>query len=213
MKFLWPVLAIFVFISTCYAGQTATPEEDTCVACHQNVTPGWVADWRSSKHSKEETVCSDCHGFKHTKAEDANLVQFPDEQTCGECHEDQFNQFKKGKHNLGWTALLALPITHVEPDELMEGGRGCGGCHNMGIKSEAQKQDQREKGYRYQNNSCDECHTRHAFSKKEAQNPRSCRQCHMGYDHPQWACAYAVYGPAREPPFVPLPSRIPLGSA
>ena len=82
--------------------------------------------------------------------------------------------------------MNAMPVTHVEPDELMEGGRGCGGCHNMGIKSDAQKKEQRDKGYRYQNNSCDECHTRHSFSKKEALDPKACRQCHMGYDHPQW---------------------------
>jgi hypothetical protein len=56
----------------------------------------------------------------------------------------------------------------------------------MGIKTEAQKADLRDKGYRYQNNSCDECHTRHAFSVKEARNPHACQQCHMGYDHPQW---------------------------
>ncbi|MDI6686923.1 MAG: multiheme c-type cytochrome, partial [Desulfobacterales bacterium] len=92
----------------------------------------------------------------------------------------------KGKHSFGWTSLNAMPITHVEPDELMEGGRGCGGCHNMGIKSAAQKKEQLEKGYHYQNNSCDECHTRHSFSKKEALDPKACQQCHMGYDHPQW---------------------------
>ena len=186
MKANWSILIVFSLVFTGFAAQAAEPEEDACVACHQDVTPGWVADWRSSRHSEEGTGCADCHGYKHTKAEDAKRVQFPDEQKCGECHEDQFNQFKKGKHNLGWTSLLALPVTHLEPDLLMEGGRGCGGCHNMGIKSEAQKQDQLKKGYRYQNNSCDECHTRHVFSKKEAQNPRSCRQCHMGYDHPQW---------------------------
>jgi cytochrome c553 len=56
----------------------------------------------------------------------------------------------------------------------------------MGIKSKAQKKEQLDKGYRYQTNSCDECHTRHSFSKKEAQDPRACQQCHMGYDHPQW---------------------------
>jgi len=56
----------------------------------------------------------------------------------------------------------------------------------MGIKTEEQKKVQRDKGYRYQNNSCDECHTRHSFSKKEALNPKACQQCHMGYDHPQW---------------------------
>ncbi len=186
MKAILYVLIVCSLVLVCFAGQATESEEDTCISCHQDVTPGQVADWRSSMHSKEETTCSDCHGYKHANAEDAKLVQFPDEKTCGECHEDQFSQFVKGKHNLGWTALLALPITHVEPDELMEGGGGCGGCHNMGVKSEAQKKDQLAKGYRYRNNSCDECHTRHAFSKKEALNPRACQQCHMGYDHPQW---------------------------
>ena len=56
----------------------------------------------------------------------------------------------------------------------------------MGIKSEAQKKELREKGYTYRTNSCDECHTRHTFSKKEAQDPKACQQCHMGFDHPQW---------------------------
>lgn len=39
------------------------------------------------------------------------------------------------KHNYGWTSLNAIPATHLAPDELMEGGRGCGGCHNMGMKT------------------------------------------------------------------------------
>jgi len=56
----------------------------------------------------------------------------------------------------------------------------------MGIKTEGQKKELHAKGYRYQNNSCDECHTRHSFSKKEALDPHACQQCHMGYDHPQW---------------------------
>jgi len=165
---------------------SAALAEDACVGCHQKISPGQVQDWQVSKHSKEDVTCSTCHGETHTKAEDANLALMPDEKVCGECHEKQFQQFSKGKHNYGWTSMNAMPVTHVEPDELMEGGRGCGGCHNMGIKSEEQKKSQREKGYRYQNNSCDECHTRHSFSKKEALNPRACQQCHMGYDHPQW---------------------------
>ena len=186
MKIALSFLIVFGLVSVCFAEKPKEPQEDSCVACHQKVTPGWVADWKTSKHCEEDVFCSDCHGFKHTKDNDANLVRFPDEKKCGECHEDQYDQFVKGKHNLGWSTMLALPVTDLEPDELMEGGKGCGGCHNMGVKSKAQKEDQRKKGYRYQNNSCDECHTRHAFSKKEAQNPRSCQQCHMGYDHPQW---------------------------
>ncbi len=164
----------------------AAVENNACVQCHLKVTPGQVADWQSSRHFEEGIVCSDCHGDEHSNAKDFKRVAFPDEALCGQCHEEQFNQFKKGKHNFGWTTLNALPVTALEPDELMEGGVGCGGCHNMGIKTAAQRKELHRRGYRYQNNSCDECHTRHAFSKKEAQNPRACEKCHMGYDHPQW---------------------------
>jgi len=160
--------------------------EEACVTCHREISPGQVSDWESSTHHQQDVTCSSCHGDQHKTREDVRLAQLPDEHVCKECHEEKFEQFSKGKHNLGWSSLLALPITHVEPDELMEGGRGCGGCHNMGIKTEAQKKEQRDKGYTYQMNSCDECHTRHTFSKKEALDPRACQQCHMGYDHPQW---------------------------
>jgi cytochrome c1 len=159
---------------------------DSCIDCHSKISPGQVQDWKVSKHSSEDVSCVDCHGDKHSTAEDYKNAQLPDEHVCAECHQEQFDSFAKGKHNFGWTSLNAIPATHMAPDELIEGGRGCGGCHNMGIKSEEQKKEQLKKGYRYQNNSCDECHTRHSFSKKEAQSPRACQQCHMGYDHPQW---------------------------
>lgn len=181
----WIKIAGFFLTIVCFAAPAFAMEE-VCITCHRKISPGQVADWESSKHSSEEITCSFCHGDSHNGAEDWRLAELPDEQVCADCHEDQFEQFTKGKHNFGWTSLNAMPITHVEPDELMEGGRGCGGCHNMGIKSAAQKKELREKGYRYQNNSCDECHTRHSFSKKEALDPRACQQCHMGYDHPQW---------------------------
>ncbi|MFC1813764.1 multiheme c-type cytochrome [Thermodesulfobacteriota bacterium] len=159
---------------------------ENCITCHTKISPGQVKDWQVSGHSENDITCSTCHGEEHKKAEDYTKAILPDEAVCAECHEEQFNQFSKGKHNFGWTSLNAIPATHMAPDELIEGGRGCGGCHNMGIKTEEQKKELRDKGYRYQNNSCDECHTRHSFSKKEASNPRACQQCHMGYDHPQW---------------------------
>jgi len=161
-------------------------EGEVCIRCHKAVTPLLVKDWQSSMHSENDVTCSVCHGTKHKSKKTADLAEMPTEATCAECHEEQFDQFAKGKHNFGWTAMNALPVTHLEPDELMEGGKGCGGCHNMGIKSEAQKKELREKGYTYRTNSCDECHTRHTFSKKEAQDPKACQQCHMGFDHPQW---------------------------
>ena len=180
------LLICLIFLTVSALSSLAFAKEDACVACHQKTMPGKVSDWKISKHSSAGVSCATCHGNKHKSADDAINAQMPDEQVCGRCHAKQFAEFGKGKHNYGWTSMNALPITHVEPDELMEGGRGCGGCHNMGIKTEAQKKEQLSKGYRYQMNSCDECHTRHTFSKKEASDPRACQQCHMGYDHPQW---------------------------
>ena len=133
------ILVIFSFLAV----YTSVYAADQCVSCHEKVGPGQVADWRVSKHFDNDISCADCHGTDHTNATDSREVSFPDEEVCAECHEEQFEQFSKGKHNLGWTAMNAMPVTHVEPDELMEGGRGCGGCHNMGIKSDAQKKTSR----------------------------------------------------------------------
>lgn len=181
------LLAVAFFVPALPAlGITPEKNEAACIACHENVSPGQVADWRASTHCREGVGCVTCHGDKHMKTKNCKLAILPDESVCAQCHEAQFNQFVKGKHNLGWSSMMAVPVTPLEPDDLIEGGKGCGGCHNMGVKSEAQKKRQLQLGYRYQNNSCDECHTRHAFSKKEALNPRACRQCHMGFDHPQW---------------------------
>jgi len=157
-----------------------------CVKCHTKVTPGIVADWKASAHAENGVVCSDCHGSEHTSKKTVNLVKFPDENACGECHTQQLEQFLRGKHSKGWLALNALPVTDLEPDELIEGARGCGGCHNMGIKPPKERERLRKMGYHYSVNSCDECHTRHLFSVKEARDPHVCQQCHMGFDHPQW---------------------------
>jgi len=177
---------LFLPITIPTYGVAAESGEEGCIACHQKISPGQVADWQASLHSKEDVGCATCHGEEHQKTDDYKLAVLPDENVCAECHEEKFSQFEKGKHNLGWASMMAMPVTHLEPNELIEGSSGCGGCHNMGIKTKAQKEKQLALGYRYQNNSCDECHTRHAFSKKEALNPRACQQCHMGFDHPQW---------------------------
>ncbi|MBN2467627.1 MAG: cytochrome C [Deltaproteobacteria bacterium] len=182
--FFSPVVFVILFGAVTTPGAAA--EEEVCVNCHQAVTPLLVKDWRASQHSGNGITCSTCHGSEHQSAKTAHLAKLPDEGTCGECHQEQHEQFVKGKHNFGWTSMNALPVTHMEPDELMEGGKGCGGCHNMGVKSEAQKKELQNQGYRYRTNSCDECHTRHTFAKKEAQDPKACQQCHTGFDHPQW---------------------------
>jgi len=178
------LLSVLSFLA---AGPGAVVADELyCITCHRGVTPGYVQDWEVSRHAAMGIDCAVCHGEDHQGSDDPHMAQMPTEEVCAMCHQDQYDQFAAGKHNHGWKSLNAMAVTHVEPPELMDGSRGCGGCHNMGLKSEEELQAYKDKGYRYQVNSCDECHTRHSFSKTEAQDPRSCQMCHMGYDHPQW---------------------------
>ena len=95
-------------------------------------------------------------------------------------------QFSAGKHALAWAAMEAMPTTHALPMALTQGMKGCGGCHKLGIKSEAVIQQLKDEGSKFGHASCDACHTRHAFSLEEARQPQACQTCHMGFDHPQW---------------------------
>ena len=157
-----------------------------CLDCHKKVTPGIVSDWQLSKHSQNAVTCSVCHGDGHTSALDVDKVQIPTPETCAACHPDRVEQFSKGKHAFAWAAMRAMPTAHAQPVALMEGMKGCGGCHKIGLKTEAEVRELRQGGAGFGVASCDACHTRHTFSVKEARQPQACQTCHMGFDHPQW---------------------------
>lgn len=157
-----------------------------CVECHTKVTPKIVNDWQLSKHSSEEVDCSDCHGDRHMSKEDVNLAEIPTPETCADCHEDGVKQFKAGKHAFAWAAMNAMPTIHWQPMALIEGKKGCGGCHKIGLKSKDEIANLKKQGLGYGIASCDACHTRHMFSIEEARQPQACQTCHMGFDHPQW---------------------------
>jgi hypothetical protein len=157
-----------------------------CVDCHAKVSPAIVKDWDLSKHSKNGVDCSVCHGEEHLSASDVAKVKIPTPETCAGCHEQQVKQFGEGKHAFAWAAMKAMPTAHAQPVALMEGMKGCGGCHKIGLKGEADQKELAKAGSGFGRASCDACHTRHAFSVKEAQQPQACQTCHMGFDHPQW---------------------------
>ncbi len=172
------ILAIIIYTP-------AIPAEE-CVNCHKDVTPSIVSDWQLSTHSKNEVECFTCHGDLHTSADDVYKVEIPTAETCNTCHEEQVEQFKRGKHAVAWAAMKALPTAHWQPMALMEGMKGCGGCHKLGLKTEEEIRDLKKNGAGFGVASCDTCHTRHTFSVKEARQPQACQTCHMGFDHPQW---------------------------
>lgn len=175
-----------VLIAAALAFLAAGAQANTCIDCHQKATPGIVADWQLSKHSGAGVECAVCHGEAHQNATDAAKAEIPTPETCAACHETQVAQFKKGKHALAWAAMKAMPTAHAQPVAMMEGLKGCGGCHKLGLKSEAEVRALKAQGRGFGMASCDACHTRHSFSVREARQPQACQTCHMGFDHPQW---------------------------
>ena len=171
---------------------TAAPAQSDCIDCHIKITPGIVRDWKLSHHNgknntrHEDIGCEMCHGVRHKSADDVDRVLTVTVDTCGGCHKERAEQFKRGKHAFAWASLKAMPTTHWKPMELIDGMKGCGGCHKLGIKSEKEILRIKKEGSGYGFASCDACHTRHTFSVKEAREPEACATCHMGFDHPQW---------------------------
>ncbi len=160
-----------------------------CEECHAKITPGIVKDFNRGAMSKE-LKCSSCHGEAHMSADDVDKATLPTIATCRECHEEQAAQYLEGKHAKGLLPITAFPgFAHQQPTAFIAGQKGCNGCHNLGIVDE----ETRTKGlagefrahFKY-GMDCQNCHTRHAFSKAEAQQPEACMQCHTGFDHAQW---------------------------
>jgi hydroxylamine dehydrogenase len=157
-----------------------------CVDCHKSTTPNIVSDWELSKHGKAGIGCSVCHGSDHDSPANVAAVKIPTPDTCATCHGTQVEQYKAGKHSIAWTAMKAMPTMHWQPSLLTEGMKGCGGCHKIGYKNEAELKILRKDSPGFGIASCDACHTRHTFSTVEAKQPQACETCHMGFDHPQW---------------------------
>jgi len=198
--------SVFLYL---LSGSPALAESDkeiinnNCIGCHINVNQGIVKQFIDSPHAnpaekEDAVVCTDCHGDKHKTGEDYLKAEMPTAETCGECHEEKLEQLRKGKHNLSWFGMKSQIAWHGQPGAIVQQGyRGCSGCHKIGQKgligmaqgvTGAVEYDGGKEiaKYRYGNVQCDACHTRHSFKKSEAQDPRACSNCHMGFDHPQW---------------------------
>jgi hydroxylamine dehydrogenase len=176
---------IIIFLLLCFAFSLFALAQE-CTDCHQKTTPNIVSDWEISKHSQNDITCYVCHGEDHKSAHDVAKVQIPTPETCAICHQERVEEFKKGKHAAAWAAMKAMPTAHWQPMALMEGMKGCGGCHKIGLKTEEEIRELKRNSAGFGVASCDACHTRHTFSVQEAKQPQACQTCHMGFDHPQW---------------------------
>jgi len=185
MKLRWSAAMSMVFLAAALVNGQTSPSTQ-CIDCHNKITPSIVSDWKLSKHSQMDVSCDTCHGSDHTSASDVARVKIPTPETCAQCHQNQVEQFKHGKHAMAWAAMNAMPTIHWQPMALIEGQTGCGGCHKIGLKTAGEIASLRQGGSSFGSASCDSCHTRHTFSADEARQPQACETCHMGFDHPQW---------------------------
>jgi len=163
---------------------TVNAKSSKCEECHGKISPAQVTDFNRGKMA-ETLDCTACHGTLHQSEKDADKAQLPTIATCQHCHEEQAGQYLSGKHALGLIALEAMPYTHMQPAAFIEGQKGCGGCHTLGLKDQSVRESDKRKYYPY-GMDCQNCHTRHAFSVIEASEPEACKTCHMGFDHAQW---------------------------
>jgi len=91
-----------------------------------------VTDFNRGKMA-ETLTCASCHGSKHNSEENVDQAVLPTIATCKRCHARQARQYLDGKHALGKIAMDAMPRTHQQPKAFIEGQKGCGGCHTMGL--------------------------------------------------------------------------------
>jgi len=184
VRFLQMSAFVCLLASFSFAQQSGAAQ---CIDCHSKTSPNIVSDWKLSKHSGMDVTCVTCHGDQHTSASDVSKVKIPTPETCSQCHQTQVDQYKKGKHSIAWAAMKAMPTIHWQPMAMIEGEKGCGGCHKIGMKSPAELAElSQQHGSDFGAAACDSCHTRHTFSVDEAKQPQACQSCHMGFDHPQW---------------------------
>lgn len=181
---IFSLAAVCVAVLLASGLQGAAAKPSTCERCHATISPMVAKDFNRGKMA-ESMTCAGCHGSAHTGAKDVKKAQLPTIQTCQECHPERVEQYLSGKHALGLVAIQAMPYTHMQPKAFIEGQKGCGGCHTLGLTEPKQRETEGRKYYRY-GMDCQNCHTRHAFSKAEASEPEACMTCHMGFDHAQW---------------------------
>jgi len=175
----------FVAFALMFLVSSAYSKVSDCEKCHSKITPGIVKDFNRGKMARS-LACYSCHGKAHSSAKDADKAKLPTISTCKRCHRKKVSEYLSGKHALGLLPITAFPgFSHKQPRAFIAGQKGCNGCHNLGITDEKVRTSEARKYYKY-GMDCQNCHTRHAFSVKEAREPEACNSCHTGFDHAQW---------------------------
>ncbi|HWI54968.1 MAG TPA: multiheme c-type cytochrome [Desulfobacteria bacterium] len=146
---------------------------ETCMECHERVTPRVTAEHKSGVHFKVGVSCESCHGTDHSA-----MMVVTGKKVCSKCHQTETKEMLSSKHANSWQNSWRSARFEVLPKSMRQ--QGCARCHDISYGM-----------YEVKDVRCDYCHTSHQFSLEQARNPLSCYTCHMGPDHPQ-AEAYSA---------------------
>ncbi len=166
------ITSIAFFFVTCFTVTTVSSEgvANSCIQCHSNpafrVTDKklykYFRDWEVSIHAQDGVTCVDCHGGnsnstdkKKAHGKDIQELLTPVEYerislTCGKCHEENAENYKKSKH---YRILTEKGRSHPTPT--------CVTCHGS-INTSIPKHDDIA-------NICASCHN--AVTENNPENP------------------------------------------
>lgn len=88
----WILLLLFCVSTIPITLAMAENSDDTCIKCHQKISPGQVADWRADKHSREDVGCGGCHNIG-VKTEAQKEAQSAETDLCGHVTWKSFRKF------------------------------------------------------------------------------------------------------------------------
>ena len=173
-----------------------------CMTCHKEKSLGLYNQWYKSEHAKHNVTCIECHraeqgdpdGYMHEGALIATLVTPLD---CGRCHKKEAEQVDASYHAHAGEILDSNDayLAHAAGGAPVSIA-GCESCHGTKVIIDPDSPNKLSR-LSWPNSgigrinpdgskgSCTACHTRHAFSVKQARQPESCSKCHLGPDHPQ----------------------------
>ena len=143
-----------------------TYEETDCLACHRMATPDVVKEWTKGAHAVKGVTCISCHGNEHRFI--AKKRGHVSASTCGECHQDQYVDFRESAHLQGHPVAATSKFNVISTRLLNI--KDCKECHKMGLSYEFDRVG----------GSCNACHPSHKFSVADAKAYDACEKCHIG---------------------------------
>lgn len=146
-----------LIVALFFAGSLEAAGENSCVTCHQSLTPSPQRahdfdEWRKSPHAEKSVTCDKCHGGNPSatdvKKAHEGIIKSGDSksplyfskipETCGQCHQAELEAFQKSFHyrelkrtGHGPNCLTchgSMATKIPEPQQLEQ---GCSYCHSQ----------------------------------------------------------------------------------